>query len=182
MYFDARQNQYGETLTPESPLIRQKFDCVKNIEMTSEDIQERMRCLLIQVGMSPPKTRMRDHPDQLPLTKEELIERKRKRNIVMRCHGLRKFFDTIAIDSDMKNIPKELLMGHKMNLGLDRHYYRPTSDTLLNEYLKIVNDLTINDENRLKFENEELHKKLEREFTPMQKDIEELYKFLGIEK
>ena len=48
MYLDSRQNQFGETLTPDSPLIRQKFDCVSNIEMTSEDIQERMRYLLIQ--------------------------------------------------------------------------------------------------------------------------------------
>ena len=159
MYLDSRQNQFGETLTPESPLIRQKFDCVTNIEMTSEDIQERMRCLLIDVGLSPPKTRMRDHPNLPPLTKQELIERKRKRNQVMRCHGLRKYFDTVCIDSDMKNIPKELLMGHKMNLGMDRHYYRPTSDKLLNEYLKVVDDLTINEENRLSKQIQELQSK-----------------------
>ena len=127
--------------------------------MTSEDIQERMRCLLIHVGMSPPKTRMRDHPNLPPLTKQELIERKRKRNPVMRCHGLRKYFDTVCIDSDMKNIPKELLMGHKMNLGMDRHYYRPTSDKLLNEYLKVVDDLTINEENKLSKQIQELQNK-----------------------
>jgi hypothetical protein len=159
MYLDSRQNQFGEILTPNSPLIRQKFDCVTRIEMTSEDIQERMRCLLIQVGMSPPKTRMRNHPNEVPLTKEELIERKRNRHEVMRCHGLRKYFDTVCIDSDMKNIPKELLMGHKMSLGMDRHYYRPTSDKLLIEYLKVVDDLTINDEHRLKRENTQLKQK-----------------------
>jgi integrase len=158
MYLEYRQTQ-GENLTPRSPLIRQKFDSTTNIEMTSEDIQERMRCLLIKIGMSPPKTRMRDYPNESALTKEELIERKRNRHEVMRCHGLRKYFDTICIDSDMKNIPKELLMGHKMNLGMDRHYYRPTSDKLLNEYLKVVDALTINDEHRLSKKVQELQEK-----------------------
>ena len=92
----------------------------------------------------------------------------------MRCHGLRKYFDTVCIDSDMKNIPKELLMGHKMNLGMDRHYYRPTSDKLLTEYLKVVDDLTINDENRLKIENRELkqkHTELEMMFTKLHERV-----------
>ena len=177
-YLEYRQNQ-GERLTPESPLIRQKFDCVSHIEMSSEDIQERMRCLLIKIGMSPPKTRMRDFPNEPPLTKEELIERKRNRHEVMRCHGLRKYFDTVCIDSDMKNIPKELLMGHKMNLGLDRHYYRPTSDKLLTEYLKVVDDLTINDEHRLmrkvKEQEEELTEN-KQQFANIYKMIEEIKK------
>jgi hypothetical protein len=40
-------------------------------------------------------------------------------------------------------------MGHKQSLGLEKSYYRPTNDKLLNEYLKVIDDLTINDENRL---------------------------------
>jgi hypothetical protein len=44
-------------------------------------------------------------------------------------------------------------------LGLEKSYYRPTSDKLLNEYLKVIDVLTINDENRLKLENTSLKQK-----------------------
>lgn len=179
MYLDSRQNQFGETLTPDSPLIRQKFDSKNKIEMTSEDIQERMRYLLIKAGISPARILRRDNPDQPLLSKEEITELKRKRHEVMRCHGLRKYFDTVCIDSDMKNIPKELLMGHKMNLGMDRHYYRPTSDKLLNEYLKVIDALTINDENRLKIENINLKQKQ----SELDKMFAELYeRVISLEK
>jgi hypothetical protein len=61
----------------------------------------------------------------------------------------------------MNIISKELLMGHKKNLGLDIHYYRPTSDKLLNEYLKVVIDLTIDESNRLSKQVQELMEKNE---------------------
>ncbi|HEX6294876.1 MAG TPA: hypothetical protein VFZ46_06950, partial [Nitrososphaeraceae archaeon] len=76
-------------------------------------------------------------------------------------HGFRKFFNTICIESDMNIVSKELLMGHKQSLGLEKSYYRPTNDKLLNEYLKVVDDLTINDENRLSKQVQELKTKNE---------------------
>ena len=39
-------------------------------------------------------------------------------------------------------------MGHK--IGLASAYYKPTQEDMLNEYMKAVNLLTINEENRLK--------------------------------
>ena len=57
LYLEYRQNQGGENLTPESPLIRQKFDTAfdpNDIAVTFEDIQERMRYLLKKVGIIPP--------------------------------------------------------------------------------------------------------------------------------
>ena len=41
-----------------------------------------------------------------------------------------------------------MLLGHK--IGLASAYYKPTEQEMLNEYLKAVNLLTINEENRLK--------------------------------
>ena len=41
-----------------------------------------------------------------------------------------------------------MLLGHK--IGLASAYYRPSEDEMLNEYLKAVDNLTINEENRLK--------------------------------
>jgi hypothetical protein len=59
----------------------------------------------------------------------------------------------------MNIVSKELLMGHKQSLGLEKSYYRPTNDKLLNEYLKVIDDLTINDENRLSKQVQELQEK-----------------------
>jgi len=137
-------------------LIRQKFDTAfdpNDITVTSEDIQERMRYLLKKVGTIKNKPRKDNY------TEQEKIEIRKKRYEVMRCHGFRKFFNTICIESDMNIVSKELLMGHKQSLGLEKSYYRPTNDKLLNEYLKVVDDLTINDENRLSKQVQELKEK-----------------------
>jgi hypothetical protein len=45
---------------------------------------------------------------------------------------------------------KELLCGH--SIGLDDHYFKPGEDYVLQEYLKAVDNLTINEENRLRKE------------------------------
>ena len=137
-------------------MIRQKFDTAfdpNDITVTSEDIQERMRYLLKKVGTIKNKPRKDNY------TEQEKIEIRKKRYEVMRCHGFRKFFNTICIESDMNIVSKELLMGHKQSLGLEKSYYRPTNDKLLNEYLKVVDDLTINDENRLSKQVQELKEK-----------------------
>ena len=41
-----------------------------------------------------------------------------------------------------------MLLGHK--IGLASAYYKPTLEEMLNEYVKAVNELTINEENRLR--------------------------------
>ena len=48
-------------------------------------------------------------------------------------------------------------MGH--NIGLDDHYFKPEDDFVLHEYLKAVNNLTINEENRLRKEITDLIRK-----------------------
>lgn len=45
-----------------------------------------------------------------------------------------------------------MLLGHK--IGLASCYYKPTEQEMLNEYLKAVDLLTINEENRLKLKLE----------------------------
>lgn len=41
-----------------------------------------------------------------------------------------------------------MLLGHR--IGLASAYYKPTVQEMLNEYLKAINLLTINEENRLR--------------------------------
>ena len=115
-----------------------------------------MRYLLKKVG-----TIKNNKPKKDNYTEQEKIEIRKKRYEVMRCHGFRQFFNTICIESDMNIVSKELLMGHKQSLGLEKSYYRPTNDKLLNEDLKVVEDLTINDEYRLSKQVQELKTKNE---------------------
>jgi integrase len=147
-YIETRKRQFGETITPDSPLIRKDTIIAKNLFCKPRSIQERLRVITINAGIRKHR-KIRQGID-------DPVEIRRIRTEIMNCHGLRKFFDTVCIDSDMKHIPKEIMMGHKKEQGLDRNYYRPSNGTLLNEYLKVVNDLTISDENRLKIENREL--------------------------
>jgi integrase len=161
LYLEYRKNQ-GENLVPDSPLIRQKFDTAfdpNDITVTSEDIQERMRYLLKKVGTIKNKPLTSRKGEGYIYTEQERIEIRKKRYEVMRCHGFRKFFNTICIESDMNIVAKELLMGHKQSLGLEKSYYRPTSNKLLNEYLKVIDDLTINDEFRLSKQVQEFKEK-----------------------
>ena len=63
-------------------------------------------------------------------------------------HGFRKFVTTQLVNSKVSPEIREMLLGHK--IGLASAYYRPSEDEMLNEYLKAVDNLTINEENRLK--------------------------------
>ncbi|HEX7259110.1 MAG TPA: hypothetical protein VF242_13730, partial [Nitrososphaeraceae archaeon] len=91
--------------------------------------------------------------DQEDQSKED---RQRKRYQVMRCHGFRKFFNTTCIKNNVNHSVKEKLMGHKKKQELDYNYFRPSESQLLQEYLKVVDDLTINEENRLQKQVQEL--------------------------
>lgn len=64
-------------------------------------------------------------------------------------HGFRKFFET-QCEMVMKSIDVEILMGHGFSKrGLKANYYRPSENYLLEQYLKAVDLLTINEENKL---------------------------------
>lgn len=85
------------------------------------------------------------------------------RHEVKEAHGYRKFFKTRAEDAGMKTLNVEFLMGH--NNGLQRSYYKPTEKEVLNDYLKAVPSLTINDydQTALKKQVAELTEKSEEE-------------------
>jgi hypothetical protein len=78
----------------------------------------------------------------------------------MQAHGFGKFFDTACTNAGMNPVYSELLMGN--NLGLKSRYTKPSPKDLLEGndrnlgYAAVIDDLTINEENRLKRENEML--------------------------
>ncbi len=63
------------------------------------------------------------------------------------CHSLRIFAVTQMQRSKLDKTIREMLVGH--STGLDKVYYKPQDEEILQEYLKAVDLLTINNENRL---------------------------------
>src|SRR4051794_10115915 len=60
-------------------------------------------------------------------------------------HGMRKFFETVAIAAGMLPLHVAVLMSH--DIGISQSYFRPEKDAVLRDYLKVVPNLTINNNN-----------------------------------
>jgi hypothetical protein len=63
------------------------------------------------------------------------------------AHGFRKFFTTQLLNAKVNPEIREMLLGH--SIGLAGAYYKPTEDEMLEEFMKGVDNLTINPEKRL---------------------------------
>lgn len=116
---------YGEKLNDDSYLIREQFDVrcpAKPKQFKREALQYKLYDLCKRCGID-------------------------KKDIAV-AHGFRKFFTTQLVNSKINPEIREMLLGHK--IGLASAYYRPTEQEMLDEYQKATNDLTINEENRLK--------------------------------
>jgi len=95
-----------------------------------------------------------------------------KRQQIPLLHGFRKFFTKQLQDSKVN--PEIIRRLHGWDTGLMGHYYKPTEQDMLNEYLKAVPLLTISNEERLKFKLEE-HVKIEKTtMAQMQERMDQL--------
>lgn len=83
------------------------------------------------------------------------LEEGKKRHEFATCHALRKFFKTRCELAGVKPINVENLMGH--STGISDAYYRPSEQDLLEDYLKAVDSLTIDDARKLRIEIESLN-------------------------
>ena len=87
----------------------------------------------------------------------------RDRGESMQTHGFRKFFKTTCINAGMNPLYSEYVMGHRS--GLTKSYFKPSDSELLEGndkalgYISAINDLTINEEFRLRKKVDELNKK-----------------------
>lgn len=72
------------------------------------------------------------------------LETGKKRHPFAANHSYRKWFKTRCEQSGMKPINIERLLSH--SVGISDHYYRPTENDLLEDYLKAVDFLAINEE------------------------------------
>ncbi len=69
----------------------------------------------------------------------------KKRHKFSANHSFRKYFHTVYHSSAIKPAVAELLLGHSLELG--DSYLRFTEEEILLEYVKAIDNLTINDEN-----------------------------------
>jgi hypothetical protein len=72
-------------------------------------------------------------------------------------HGLRKYYKTKCEIAGMKSINIEKLMGH--SIGISDSYYRATEHELLQDYLRAIDFLTIDNKHLLEREFDELEQK-----------------------
>jgi integrase len=128
----------GENITPESYLIRNDLNVYQSLSIriearpiTKHTVREIIAKLLLKSGVA---------------TKE-----------VHQTHGFRKFFinQLFEVEPDIKAELRWLLEGHKLKAN-DPAYVRTSEKHLLEAYLRGVNNLTINEEFRLKEKVEKL--------------------------
>ena len=144
------RERLGEKFTPNTPLFRLSFDTIlaanRPKPIRPRTISRRINQLL------------QDAEIRVPVTGNST-----NRSELMETHGFRKFFKTTCINTGMNPLYSEYLMGHKS--GLTKSYFKPSDMELLegNEkalgYVAAINDLTINEENRLHKKIDELTKK-----------------------
>jgi integrase/recombinase XerD len=134
-YLDMR-SRYGEKINDDSFLIREQFDIRDNFAIG--------KCK--GIGRETLQWKLRD------IARRSNV----KSNQVPNAHGFRKFFTTQLVNSEVYAEIRELLLGHK--IGLASAYYRPTEQKMFDEYMKAINNLTINEENRLKIKVESLER------------------------
>ena len=171
-YLEYRR-RWDERITEESPLFRKEYDkMTPSIDIRSisyDTIRHFMRQLLQDCGLRGPT-----------------VEGKRQQYPVMENHGLRKFFETNAFRAGMNEEYIRRLMGHHGGKNtLSDTYNKIREEELLSGdsrhvgYIGIIDQLTINEENRLQRKVKSLEREVTR-FDHMQKQIEELNKRLGL--
>jgi hypothetical protein len=102
---------------------------------------------------------------------------KRVRKTISLSNGFRKHVISTFIEAQLNHEIRELIVDH--NTQLDQHYFRPSEDQVLQEYLKAEPYLTIDPSIRLAQENQSLKQEVTR-FDKMQKQIEELNRRIGL--
>lgn len=169
-YLDYRQ-RCGERLTDNSPLIRRQFDRL-DIDQVRNPRPLKLRGInmildqiLYKSGVHKLEPRTEDH------TKD-------KRKDTARATGFRKFAITNMAEAGVDFEIRESLVGH--SLGLSGHYLRHSEQTTIMEYLKAVDSLTINKENRLKRKVKILTMQVDK-ITEMEEQINVLNRKIGLE-
>ena len=143
------------------PLFRKQFDSLTVAyprPLTRDAVSMIIFSLLNKTGVRPVKPQTEDKPIErtsLPMT-----------------HGFRKFCATNMIRAGVEFGAREYIVGHKTSRGLDASYDRRNEGEILQEYMKAVDFLTINEENKLRRKVETLTEKQD-EIQKMKEEYEQ---------
>lgn len=85
------------------------------------------------------------------------LENGKRRHPFQAIHSFRKWFKTRCEIAGMKPINVEKLLSH--SIGISNSYYRPTENELLEDYLKVVDLLSIDKETQLQHQLAEYKEK-----------------------
>ena len=153
-YIDERI-QDNERITPDSPVIREHYI----------------------LGSLPAKSPSRQLLTETIKVVTKNIKRQKtntgRYNIPI-VHGLRKYFNlTLKMRKDANLSFCEKLMGHSTTIPLDNYYLPAQKQTLFEEFLNAVPELTISDTERQKIEIEQQKKKITK-LEAKEQEIENL--------
>lgn len=136
-YLEYRSRS-GERLNPQSPFIREQFD-VNDIEQIRKEGRpisiNSMSNILCSLAIKSGVRQVNHNSTG------------RERQPIPLAHGYRKFFTTQLINAKVNPEIREMLLGH--SIGLAGAYYKPTEDEMLGEYMKAVDNLTIEPTQRM---------------------------------
>jgi hypothetical protein len=125
----------GENITEESWVMRDLWDTNAAISKGLVTCPKQLQSVGIR--------RLMERALRAQGLRTRKMENGKKRYPFSETHSFRKYFKTQCELPGMKPINIEHLMGH--STGISDSYYRPTENQLLEDYLKTVNVLTIND-------------------------------------
>ena len=169
IYLDHRK-RWSERLTGDSPLFRTDYN-PQAIDRTIKPISTgRIRRFVTKTLRD---CGLRTVP----------LEGSRQRTNIMANHGFRKFFETNAFRADMEHMYIRRLMGQKS--GLEDAYLKLSEEELLEGdnkhvgYIGIIDQLTIDESNKLRREVQTLKQEVTR-FDKMERQIQELNRKLGL--
>jgi integrase len=152
-YLEYRKRAGEDPLKDKSPLIREQFNpdnpfIINSPRFVSEDtIEYILTHALKQSGV-------------------------RKPGVVHMSHGFRKFFiNQCENNSSMKSLFVDVLANH--DTGVKKHYLRVKESELLQEYLKAVDALTIDPNNRLKARVIQLESEQSQEIAQLKAQLHE---------
>lgn len=132
----------------ETPLIRQQFDINDILQARNPQPMKLGALIRALVGhLVKCGIRQVEHPTAPNSTK-------RVRKAISLSNGFRKHVISTFIEAELNHEIRELLVDH--STMLDQHYFRPTEDQVLQEYLKAEPLLTIDPSMRLRQEVETL--------------------------
>jgi integrase len=164
-WMDFRE-MHGETITAESWLIRDTWQKLERSRRQNGGLARFPN----KIGSLSIKN-MIYHAWKIQGVREMVLEPGKKRHDFKSTHSFRKFFETKCQNAKMNHNNIKLLMDH--SLGESQNYHRPTEEELLEDYLSVIDLLTINEENRLKRKVEKLEVEKTR-FEALAADIEML--------